>query len=348
MGPFTILGEDGKTRENVYTSEWESMPPVDETKQEHYVQRPLDNFLDHFKVLRYIGYGASGVAFLCWYGNVNKKVVLKFSRHMLRDQYDENPDLLIDIEQINLRDVFQQIDLNNSDEHAVEKFRQEAKVAQLLKEGPYACSRFGPGQCYNMWTNQYMRTIATELRQMQAHPGFQCIHHIFDFRPEYPVCIASEAFSGTLEELPLYDTLEKEWTAIARQAMQGLDYMHFMGVSHKDLHAGNILHNGMPGDRIKIVISDFDQMGSSDKAVFSFNRSTLIEILYNLIENPQALTGSQGIVQNKFLQCMLYTDFERHYQTFAELIGASRPPYLPDFQPFVEEPNPKRHKAHDW
>jgi serine/threonine protein kinase len=104
--------------------------------------------------------------------------------------------------------------------------------------------------------------------------GYNHIHKLLDFIDDGNgmVCVVSVPHECSLEtikykpydihgngkfRLDPYDL--EDWMMIAKQLFQGIDYMHFMGILHRDLHRGNIFCDMKLGtSRIKnIYISDF-------------------------------------------------------------------------------------------
>ena len=131
--------------------------------------------------------------------------------------------------------------------------QMEAHFAQLLIEGRTAARCFPVGKPCAHLSPADARTIASEIRSMQQHPGFVNIHRLVHFDPTWP-CILSEPCESNLEVVSRQldgefrrtgeRSLPQRWRMFSQQIINGISYMHYMGIAHRDIKLPNIFCNG--------------------------------------------------------------------------------------------------------
>ena len=253
------------------------------------------DFLNQFQILRLIGNGKSGVAFLCRLKQTKEDVVIKFPIGLLRHGRRSQPPISnfyhistlgetsqnsTDLTWSDISTLTESPDLNWSDILRLTEtpqsitrslFYEEAQNGQRMKYGIYATKAFRPDQPFSMSEAYYMQTIGVEMEQMLRHPGYHHVHCIYDYNNEVP-CIVSKPHNTTLGgskikyrffkedgEYRLDDQDMEDWTLISRQLGLALDYMVFMRTNHNDIHRDAVFCD-LAGNRImKVVLGDFGE-----------------------------------------------------------------------------------------
>lgn len=177
-----------------------------------------------------------------------------------------------------------QSEIQNAQQPEPKIFRTPEKGEVILSEGRYyflgefLCNgSFGAVyECSDEWENKLVAKILlarsrpyeeirenwlqelTKLHELR-HPNITFIHAAFEYNDTFYLIIERCAF--TLEQL-IYSTNfnGQIWVPyIARDILQGLDYIHSFGYVHKDIHAGNVF-----------VSHSYDKMVPEKQPVWSF------------------------------------------------------------------------------
>lgn len=147
----------------------------------------------------------------------------------------------------------------------------EIDYAVLLKLGPLMLKDHISNDNVQIPQGLWVKAKEDMLRWKQ-HPGYENIHHIFEFDKEYIPCLISEFCDGDLVGLNAF--LHKSgpepgsncfvsgngpaglWFEVVSQIWLGLQYMHSLDVAHNDTKPENVFFNWR--DRgIQCFISDF-------------------------------------------------------------------------------------------
>lgn len=131
-------------------------------------------------------------------------------------------------------------------------------------------------ECSDEWSNQLVAKILIprdqtyeqvrenwleELRKLLAlrHPNITYVHAAFEYKDTFYLII--ERCFSTLDSLINFEGLDGElWVPyVARDLLQGLDYVHANGYVHKDIHPGNVF-----------VSQNHDRMVPTREPVWSF------------------------------------------------------------------------------
>lgn len=169
------------------------------------------------------------------------------------------------------------------------KFTPPAKGEAINVDGHYyfVGEELGKGafgvvyECTDEWSNELVAKILiprnksyeeirenwaselTKLRELR-HPNITYIHAAFEYKDTFYLIL--ERCSFTLDVLINYKDLTPDrWIPwVARDILQGLEYIHANGYIHKDIHVGNV-H----------VSQSFDRMVPSRDPVWSFKIADL-------------------------------------------------------------------------
>lgn len=153
------------------------------------------------------------------------------------------------------------------DENAKQDAHHEAEIAQRLLEGPTAVRLFAAGKPVERLTREEGRLVAAELAIMQHHPGYFNIHKIVHL-DDVSMSIVSEVCENDLRHLKKNERelgldlqltqagVPHDWAQLSRQIVNGINYMHFMGVAHLDIKLDNIFYQ-REGSGFRCFISDF-------------------------------------------------------------------------------------------
>ncbi len=163
-------------------------------------------------------------------------------------------------------------------------FQPPTKGEAILVDGHYyfVGEKIGEGgfgavyECSDEWSNQLVAKILVprdqtydevrenwldELRKLLElrHPNITYVHAAFEYRDTF--YLVMERCSSTLNSLINLQGLNGElWVPyVARDILQGLEYIHTKGYVHKDMHPGNVF-----------VSQSFDRMVPSRVPVWSF------------------------------------------------------------------------------
>lgn len=163
-------------------------------------------------------------------------------------------------------------------------FQPPANGEAILVDGHYyyigdKISEGGFGavyKCSDEWSNKLVAKILIprgqtydevrdnwldELRKLLElrHPNITYVHNAFEYKDTFYLVI--ERCSSTLDGLINFPGLNGEvWVPyVARDILQGLDYIHANGYVHKDMHPGNVF-----------VSHSFDRMVPTKAPVWSF------------------------------------------------------------------------------
>lgn len=97
------------------------------------------------------------------------------------------------------------------------------------------------------WVNE-----ATNLSALR-HPNITYVHDAFEYRDTFYVII--ERMSANLTSYPM--VRGDAWVPyVARDVLQGIDFIHSRGYAHKDLHPGNILVREVGNAMLTFKIGD--------------------------------------------------------------------------------------------
>ena len=131
---------------------------VNQTTDQTTDREGMEEYFKLFNIIRVLGDGCSGTAFLCEHILSKERVVLKIP----------NPN----VNAIYTGESFSElVQYDNCNRYITESLAIEAKYGQLLKEGYYAYKKFPPGVPYCIREIDYLKTIGIEKEQMQLHPG---------------------------------------------------------------------------------------------------------------------------------------------------------------------------------
>jgi hypothetical protein len=119
----------------------------------------IEDFFKQFNVIKVLGKGAFGTAYLCEHISSKESVVLKIPNSNVKEQAFTNQSLSELVRYGSCTDW-----IKNS-------LVKEAQFGQLLIEGFYAYTHFPPGVPYSIHEFDYLSTIGIEKEQMQVHPG---------------------------------------------------------------------------------------------------------------------------------------------------------------------------------
>ena len=124
----------------------------------------IESFFKQFNVIKMLGRGAFGTAYLCEHISSKESVVLKIINLNVKEQehsftFNKQP-----FSELVKYGSFASDWIKNS-------LVKEAQFGQLLKEGFYAYKNFPPGVPYSIHELDYLSTIGIEKEQMQLHPG---------------------------------------------------------------------------------------------------------------------------------------------------------------------------------
>jgi hypothetical protein len=338
------------------------------TTSRHFSQESLGeegmDFLNQFQIVRRIGNGKHGVAFLCRLkqptaNNSHEDVVIK-----------------IPIKIVNCGT--QPLDLDWSDillvpetPPVLEKieFYDEAQYGQRMKYGIYASQTFRPDEPFSMSEVDYMQTIGVEMEQMMRHPGYHHVHCIYDYNHQVP-CIVSRPHKTTLDgsqikyrffeeegEYRLNDQDMEDWTRISRQAGLALDYMIFMRTDHRDIHSNAFFCDLVDSRITNVILGDFGMSYKNDKyksSLITYNdelacwvdenvKSKDTSGVMNVLKGMFDFTGVQpnAIFSSEIIRTFL--KYSRHnydeaddYLQFMHLVGGTRPATVTPFQTCLE------------
>lgn len=163
-------------------------------------------------------------------------------------------------------------------------FQPPSKGESVLVDGKYYFlgEQIGTGsfgavfECTDEWSNPLVAKILfprdrpydeikenwlSELHKLLElrHPNITYIHQAFEYRDTFYLII--EKCSFTLDTIITGEKLDPEWWIphVARDVLQGLEYVHMRGYVHKDIHPGNVF-----------VSQTFDRMLPNKDPVWSF------------------------------------------------------------------------------
>ena len=185
----------------------------------HISQTKIGNLRQRLMIGRPLAEGSFGQASVCIDKKTNQQYVIKQSKYGLTQK-------------------------------TVDDMTTEAFFAQLLVEGPAAAHFFPAGKpCTNL-SAASAQIITSQIHSMQQHPGYFHIHRLVHFDPTWP-CILSEPCDGTLSDLRGRISNEfrrsgppQLWKTFAQQILNGISYMHSMGIAHQDIKLPNIFYRG--------------------------------------------------------------------------------------------------------
>jgi hypothetical protein len=336
------------------------------TTSRHFSQKSLGeegmDFLNQFEIVRRIGNGKHGVAFLCRLKQTHEDVVIKIPIDLV--MHGPQP---LDLDWSDILPLTEK-------PHLLEKlfFSTEAQNGQRMKYGIYATQKFKPGEPFVMSEVEYMQTIGVEMEQMMRHPGYYQVHCIYDYNHQVP-CIVSKRHDTTLagskiqyvffEENGKYrlnDQDMEDWTRISRQAGLALDYMIFMRTHHNDNH-GNAFFCDLVDSRItKVILGDFGESAYCakydpskltynaefecwvDKNVNSKDINRVMNVLNGMLFDLGSIQRG-AIFSSKIIQAFLdffhgnyKYDENELYLRFMHLVGGTRPATVTPFQTCLE------------
>ena len=331
----------------------------------HFSQKSLGkkgmDFLNQFQIVRRIGNGIHGVAFLCRLKQTNEEVVIKIPIGLVI--HGPQPPIL------NWSDILPLIITPQI--VAETEFYKEAQNGQRMKYGIYATQKFRPDEPFVMSEVDYMQTIGVEMEQMMRHPGYHHVHCIYDFNSQVP-CIVSKPHDTTLGgskikyrffeengEYRLNDQDMEDWTRIARQLGLALDYMIFLRTHHNDLHSNAVFCDLADSRITNVILGDFGESyhrANYDSSLLTYNekfecwvdgnvKSRDINGVMKALKGmlvffgvPRNATFSSEIIQvfHKFFYDN--DDYEEIdlYLQFMHLVGGTRPANVTPFQTCLE------------